>query len=121
MSRGCCDRKKCRYYSPPSHHSPNTCNYMMFTGKSRIAQIPDKKARRDWANCPCFQEGQNLKGKLFSPGELRLAYDWAEAYKLYRAGALDRDIAAAIGCSVSGVKWWRRKSGLPSNWRPQNG
>lgn len=116
-----CDRKSCMYWSNPVKGSPNSCNYIMFTGESRIAQIPDKKARRDWANCPCYLKGKALRGHPYMPESMRPIYDWAKGRKLYREGALDSEIAEALGCTKSAVKWWRRQNGLPCNGRINNG
>ena len=112
-----CSRKNCMYWTNPAGSSPNSCNYMMFTGKSRIAQIPNREDRRDFDKCPCFRRGPNLKGRLFDPGELRAGIDWTKGYAQWREGKLDAEIAEALGCSKSAVKWWRRQNGLTSNWR----
>lgn len=48
----------------------------------------------------------------------RPKYDWAKAEELYRAGMNDSEIAAAIGCSISGAATWRKRKGLKANAKP---
>lgn len=42
-------------------------------------------------------------------------YDWDLGAEMYRAGACDSDIAAAIGCTPKHVTNWRARRGLPRN------
>lgn len=43
--------------------------------------------------------------------------DWEAARAAYDGGALDRQIAAAAGCSIAAVRLWRAREGLESNYR----
>lgn len=111
-----CPRRSCAYWhNPHGGGTPNSCDYLMIEGKSRIAQIPNRKERRDWSKCPCYKAGKKRKCLPVLPFEMRPKYDWALAMRLYRAGYSDSAIADMLGCSRSGVKWWRRKMGLTPN------
>lgn len=111
-----CDRKSCEFWKDPEKGTPNSCDYLMITGRSRIAQIKDKRQRRDFGSCPCYSKGRRKwRPRQKLPYEMRATYDWSLGTRLYRAGASDREIAAELGCSPSGVMYWRRKMGLPAN------
>lgn len=117
-SKDYCPRKGCMYHRELQHVRDNSCDYMMLTGRSRIAQIPDKAQRRNWAACPCYET--KTKARRYGPGVHPYTYDWALGTRLYRAGATDREIAEALGCSRGNVEYWRRKRKLPANRRKRN-
>ena len=112
-----CNRKKCIYRHEPRTNAPNYCDYCAITGKSRIAQIPDKRKWRAWRSCPCYAEGSKRASRPRFPGEGERRYDWAKGMALYRKGATDREIAEKLGCSISGVRQWRRKLKLEAKVR----
>ena len=112
-----CPRRSCSYWNE-SAYGANSCNYLMVTGKSRIAQIPDRKQRLDFDRCPCYTEKfKRKREKQLLPFETRSHYDWALGTKLYREGRCDREIAEALGCSKEAVKYWRGRMKLPANRR----
>ncbi|MBR3293599.1 MAG: hypothetical protein IKI69_04140 [Oscillospiraceae bacterium] len=112
-SKDYCSRKGCMYHRELLHVRDNSCDYLMITGRSRIAQIPEKEQRRNWGACPCYTP--KTRARRYGPGVQPYTYDWALGTRLYRAGATDRELAKALGCSVANVKYWRGRSGLPAN------
>ncbi len=110
-----CTRKSCRYWSSPGTGIGNNCDYMTLTGKSRIAQIPDRKMRSDFDRCPLYEKGKRPKLGPVKFGDVRTKYDWALGAQMYKAGATDREIAEALGCTRENVKYWRRNHKLPPN------
>lgn len=113
-----CTRADCLYHKKAKKNSnDHSCDYLVMTGRSRIAQIPDQAQRRNWAACPCYKSGQRSRAMrpTMEVNASRQRYDWALGTMLYRAGASDAEIARALGCSRSGVKWWRRRMGYPGN------
>lgn len=110
-----CWRRKCRYWRDPGRYGMNSCDYMTITGKSRIAQIPDRRLRRDFAHCPLYDDTRP-EPKPKPPAERdRVLYDWERGRALYDAGYTDREISETLGCTREAVKWWRRKQHLPAH------
>ena len=112
---GYCWRRKCIYWRNPNRDCVNSCNYMIVTGHSRIAQIPDRKLRRDFQHCPLFDSKKPEPKERIPSTQEQTKYDWIMGRALYDAGMTDREIAAALGCTQSAVKWWRRRRSLPVN------
>lgn len=109
-----CTRKSCRYWADHRYNTANSCDYLMLTGKSRIAQIPDKAMRRNFDACPCYERGKKDRTRPLLPFEMQTTYNWSLGRKLYNAGASDRKIAAALGCSRAAVRYWRGRHKLPA-------
>lgn len=112
-SKDYCPRKGCMYHRELQHVRDNSCDYLMITGRSRIAQIPEKEQRRNWEACPCYETTRKLVRR--GPGMHPYTYDWSLGTRLYREGATDQEIAEALGCSLGNVGYWRRRQGLPAN------
>lgn len=112
---GYCNRIDCKYWKEPANGVEHSCDYMMLTGKSRIAQIQDRKIRGDFDRCPVYEKGKRKTQRNIDPAARPVKYDWAAGRQLYRSGATDREIADALGCSRKAVEWWRGKHKLPSN------
>lgn len=113
-----CWRKGCRYWRDPREHASHSCDYMMLTGRSRIKQIPDPKLRSDFSRCPLFERGSRKrlkKAKHEHAAPSNTKYDWDKAREMYDAGATDREIFTALGCSRKTVQYWRRKNELKPN------
>lgn len=98
------------------------CDYLSFTGKSRIAQVykqlgvktltEEAEALLQPKNCSFFEPGER---KLL-PGtrlrQYRCSFDEAAARRLWEQGACDREIAEATGATRAQIGGWRRKRGL---------
>lgn len=113
--QGYCWRRSCIYWNNPRHDNKGSCNYMQVTGHSRIAQIPDRKLRRDFQHCPLFDTKKPAPKERIPSERERAQYDWVKGKALYETGSTDREIAEALGCTKETVKWWRRKLQLPVN------
>ena len=111
---GYCNRRDCKYWKSPASGIEHTCDYMMLTGHSRIAQIKDRKIRGDFARCPVFEKGQRQKQRNIEPDTRPVRYDWTLGRKLYKEGASDREIGDALGCDKKTVRQWRARHHLPS-------
>lgn len=110
-----CHRRDCRYYNEPHKGAPFSCDYLGMTGKSRIAQIP-KEERLDFSCCPCYEHTERSQnGCTEDQYEQKAAYDWQEGRRLYKLGKSDGEIAAALGCARSTVRYWRRRMHLSAN------
>lgn len=109
-----CWRRSCKYWRNPVGHGLHSCEYLTLTGKSRIKQIPDRRQRRNYDACPCFDQGKKPMPKVVR-NTAHSKYDWTLGLALHGAGATDRQIAEALGCTSKTVKWWRRKNRLLCN------
>lgn len=115
-----CIHPDCRFRNIPSSDNTtlqvsNGCNYMLVTGKSRIAQLPPDL--RDPARCPLYDPGGNVKPKpVFNvrPPRPRVPREWeAKALELYKSGHNDIQIADMLGIKSHNVADFRRRRGLP--------
>ncbi len=114
LRRQYCWRRSCKYWRNPVGHGLYSCEYLTLTGKSRIKQIPDRRQRRNYDACPCFEPGKKPTLRPIRRTE-HCKYDWTLGMALYRAGATDRQIAETVGCTRKTVQWWRRKNKLSAN------
>ncbi len=112
---GYCWRRSCIYWKEPGKYGGNSCDYMQITGHSKIAQIPDKKLRRDYRHCPVYDNRKPAPKERIPSERAQSKYDWSKGRELYNGGATDREIAEALGCSREAVKWWRRRNRLTVN------
>ena len=108
-----CTKSKCIYWKKPGAGVNHSCNYISLTGKSRIAQIPDRKLRHDFARCPLFEKKAPPPPRPLD--ETRTRYDWRRGMTLYAAGATDAEIAQELGCKPQTVAWWRSRMRLVPN------
>ena len=110
-----CTRRDCRYYNEPRKGAIYSCDYLGMTGRSRIKQIPQNE-RLDFALCPCYERVQRTERLCTEESyEQNAAYDWREGRRRYGCGESDGEIAAALGCARSTVRYWRRRMRLPAN------
>lgn len=88
-----------------------SCDYFFITGHTRMAQPPEK--------CTFYKRGERCETpkEPQAPASLRAnrVYDLDRAKRMWKAGATDREIAKAIGCSRGHVTCWRRNNGLRVN------
>ena len=106
------DRERCRhpdciYRNNSDPTQTGQCNYLVLTGESRTAKLPERLKLP--CNCPRYVPN----GKAIKQEEL----SWDEiARKLYDAGATDREIGEAVGKAGNAIGSHRRKVwGLPPN------
>ena len=67
--------------------------------------------------CTVYEKVENrreLQQLSLAPNLNRKSFDKAEAYRLYKSGANDREIAEAMHLQTSAVSRWRIRSNLPS-------
>ena len=67
--------------------------------------------------CTVYEKVENrreLQQFSLAPNLNRKSFDKAEAYRLYKSGANDREIAEAMHLQTSAVSRWRIRSNLPS-------
>ena len=67
--------------------------------------------------CTVYEKVENrreLQQLSLAPNLNRKSFDKAEAYRLYKAGKNDREIAEAMHLQTSAVSRWRIRSKLPS-------
>ena len=67
--------------------------------------------------CTVYEKVENrreLQQFTLAPNLNRKSFDKAEAYRLYKAGKNDREIAEAMHLQTSAVSRWRIRSNLPS-------
>ena len=67
--------------------------------------------------CTVYEKVENrreLQQFSLAPNLNRKSFDKAEAYRLYKAGKNDREIAEAMHLQTSAVSRWRIRSNLPS-------
>ena len=107
---------KCVYRA--EEHLSYRCNFAYLTGKTRLAEPPEK--------CTHFQEGPRLEtpedaGRYIQArkrrpgGGAKVKYDWEKGRELYDQKKNDREISREMGVSVGAVKAWRKREGLPAN------
>ena len=107
-----CQHRDC-FYLDKGYYGTRICNYMEITGKSRIAGLPPRLQLP--CNCPYYLPN----GDPVKAGE---APDEKEtAYKLYLAGATDREIDTALGWKSGRACTWRRRNSLPVNPEGRDG
>ena len=104
-----CRHPDCVYRNRSDPEKSGNCNYMVIEGRSRTAGLPERL--RLPANCPHYKPDGT------TPTEPTKRRNWRdEAWKLYRAGATDREIADAMGLKVTRVANMRRRAWhLPPN------
>ena len=96
------------------------CDYIQIAGKSRLSQIPREDRDKP---CRLFEQGKKVK-LMFKPVTFgtaklpRFRFDQRKMLELYERGLTDREIALAIGCVSDTVGAFRKRNGLPSNYRP---
>ena len=108
---------KCRFHGWLSGEL--CCDYIYITGRSRTAQMT--KADRD-RPCRFFESGKRvpIKEKPMTDSTAKLPryrFDQRKMRELYDAGLLDHQIAVEVGCTAEGVRLFRKRNGLPTNYR----
>lgn len=97
-----CRHPDCVYRNRADPDKSGNCNYMVIEGRSRTARLPERL--RLPVNCPFYKPDGT------TPPEPEKRRDWRnEAWKLYRAGATDREIAEALGKTSSCIATMRRR------------
>ncbi len=96
-----------------------SCDYMRITGKSRTAQIPPEERDKP---CPFYERGRKVPLRIkpvteSTKKEPRYRFDQRKMRELYDAGLLDHQIAVEVGCTADGVRLFRKRNGLPTNYR----
>ena len=67
--------------------------------------------------CTVYERTENRRERQqlsLAPNLNRKSFDKAEAYRIYKSGANDREIAEAMHLQTSAVSRWRIRSNLPS-------
>ncbi len=96
-------------YRAAGHGTAGACDYLTVTGKSRIKGLPPKLQLP--CNCPYYIPDGTERER-----EPEKEKSWQEkAAALHRAGATDREIAAALDLKKDTVRVWRYRHGLPVN------
>ena len=110
-----CPRRDCRYYNEPRKGAIYSCDYLGMTGRSRIKQLPQSE-RLNFQRCPCYERVQRTEKLCTEESYVKnAAYDWREGQRRYVRGESDGEIADALGCARSTVRYWRRRMRLPAN------
>lgn len=101
-----CQHPDCRYRNNSDPETSGRCHFWMLTGQSRLKGLHGKEQLP--CNCPRYKpDGSRLPKR---------DDDWKQlAFKLYRAGATDREILQATGRPRSTIQNWRRRNKLPIN------
>lgn len=107
-----CRRSDCCYWNR-AYNDPVRCSYMEITGKSRIKGLPPRLQLP--CNCPYYLPNGDPSKAEEGPDEKQTAY------KLYLAGATDREIDAALGWKRGRACSWRRRNSLPVNPEGRDG
>ena len=93
-----CRHPDCIYRNRADPDKSGNCSYMIIEGRSRTARLPERL--RLPVNCPFY------KPDGVTPPEPEKRWDWRnEAWKLYRAGATDREIADRLHLGVTTVRY----------------
>lgn len=67
--------------------------------------------------CTVYERAENRRERQqlsLAPNLNRTPFDKAEAYRLYKSGANDREIAEAMHLQTSAISYWRIQNKLPS-------
>ena len=122
-----CERTDCRYYNPRTELG--ACNYMMITGKSKIAQLSAEERKR--GDCHLYDPAPVAEAppETVRAKDHKYGYEAAKAAvkpraesersrrmrELYEQGLNDCEIAEAMGITSASVWWWRSHRGLVSH------
>lgn len=122
--------RRCQYWVTHSFMLGPHCSYMIQTGHSRLKGLTPEQIQR--GECRCFQKydgkrrgskGLTLLPRSMAPvirrvteTDVRLSKIDALAPMHYAKGLSDKDIAKRVGCSKEGVRNWRYRNHLPSNF-----
>lgn len=107
---------KCRYYGYTSVLG-RTCDYLVITGHSRTAGLT---AYEKAGPCKVFDPGRKerrIERIAFSVNG-RYTLDQQKLRELYFQGFNDAEISRKAGCSITGVRGWRKRHNLAANAKP---
>ena len=131
-------KRRCKYRTASYIPDAGGCDYLLITGKSRVAQVykqlgidhmtDEARVLLEPRKCPFFESGPRAarpRLDIKHPGTpkrrqpSRLSFDQKEALKLVRDGHTDDEIAKMLGAaSRSAVCQWRIRNGIPCNKKP---
>ena len=96
------------------------CEYILITGKSPQSQGAHIDPDGD-VGCELYEKGKKktmARENVFVTYKKKQKLDLPETMVLYKSGAADSLIAKKMGVSKGAVINWRKKNGLPPNYRP---
>lgn len=96
------------------------CDYCYLTGNSRLLLPP-----REDGTCPAYEEGERARVIVApmvtarkEPKPRKMKFSPEAMLSLYAQGLNDSQIANELRAVPSTVRKWRRRNGLPANYRP---
>lgn len=108
-----CVHPDCIYHAGPDDY--NNCNYAMLTGKTRLGQLP--KERHSPHLCTLYVPGERLliPDPIYFKNYSTSKLDNILARELHARGMPEKEIAAALGCSVRTIRMLKRKDYLEND------
>ena len=106
----------CLYLNTPERRgNEGGCLYCLTTGRARL--MPIESCTLWTPKSPKAKRRMNPMIAEPPPREKKGSIPHGSAMSLWREGKNDKEIAEELKASPSGVRSWRLKHGLPSNYR----